>query len=260
MTTLRLYESNGHRNLLLESFSAGNLAVGSNQHLIIDGHEAMILDPGGHKIYSKVLSAAFSELGNARITKIFLSHQDPDVVAAINGWLMTTDAVAYASQLWHRFIPHFGVDQLVHDRLLPIPDEGLRLPLGKSELWILPAHFLHSCGNFQVYDPVAKILYTGDLGASLVDDRTFVEDFAAHALAMQGFHQRYMQSNRALRAWAKMARSLDVQILAPQHGAMLRGAETIEQFYRWCEGLACGLDLMEDCYQVPPPYSAVPPR
>lgn len=256
MTTLRLYDGGGHRNLLLENFAAGSLAVGSNQHLIIDGDEAMILDPGGHKIYSKVLSAAFSELGRARITKIFLSHQDPDVVAAINGWLMTTDAVAYASKLWHRFIPHFGVDQLVQDRLLPIPDEGLRLPLGQSELWILPAHFLHSCGNFHVYDPVAKVLYTGDLGASMNEDRAFVEDFAAHALAIQGFHQRYMQSNRALRAWVQMARQLEVEILAPQHGAMLRGREVIEQFYRWCEALPCGIDLMEGCYQLPPPRAA----
>ena len=32
-------------------------------------------------------------------------------------------------------------------------------------MYALPAHFLHSVGNFHIYDPIAKILYTGDLGA-----------------------------------------------------------------------------------------------
>ena len=52
----------------------------------------MMLDPGGHKIYSKVLAETFSILGRAKLRYLFLSHQDPDIVAAINGWLMTTDA------------------------------------------------------------------------------------------------------------------------------------------------------------------------
>ena len=36
-----------------------------------------------------------------------------DIVAALNGWLMTTDADAYVSSLWTRFVPHFGFDHLV---------------------------------------------------------------------------------------------------------------------------------------------------
>ena len=106
-----------------------------------------------------------------------------DVVAATNGWLMTTDAEAYASKLWIRFIPHFGLDRLVEERLRPIPDQGMELDLGGCVLKILPAHFLHSPGNFQVYDPVAKILYSGDLGASLGTEARIVENFDARLVA-----------------------------------------------------------------------------
>ena len=45
---------------------------------------------------------------------------------------------------------------------------------------MIPAHFLHSAGNFQVYDPVSKVLYTGDLGASIGMDYMDVTDFDAH--------------------------------------------------------------------------------
>ncbi|MFO0735164.1 MAG: MBL fold metallo-hydrolase [Labilithrix sp.] len=246
-----LYDDGTHRNVLLEDFTAGGLAVQSNQHVIIHGQSGMILDPGGHKIYSKVLAATMSQLGRAKLETIFLSHQDPDIVAAINGWLMTTDAKAWVSALWTRFVPHFGLDRLVEDRLLPIPDQGLLHPLGASKVVFLPAHFLHSPGNFQVYDPTSKVLYSGDLGASIGPEYVEVPDFDAHIDSMAGFHRRYMASNKTMRAWAKMVRELDIDIIAPQHGALFRGKPMVERFIAWCEELSCGVDTLDDVYRVP---------
>lgn len=247
-----LYEDATHRNVLLPEFGEG-LAVQANQHLVIDKGQGMILDPGGHKVYAQVLAETMRQLGGGTLEHIFLSHQDPDIVAALNGWLMTTDATAWLSSVWLRFVPHFGLDRLVIDRLRPIPDQGMYLTLGETELVILPAHFLHSPGNFQVYDPRSKILYTGDLGASLGRDYREVTDFDAHIPAMQGFHQRYMASRTLMAAWARMARSLDVEIIAPQHGAFFRGKPMVERFYQWAESLDyCGVDLMADKFVLPP--------
>lgn len=250
MASITLFDNGNHKNVLLEDFSDG-LAVQANQHLIVHGDSAMVLDPGGHKVYNKVFSECRSEMGKAQLKVLFLSHQDPDIVAAANGWLMTTDADAYASELWLRFIPHFGLDRLVEKRLKGIPDKGMRLDLGGSELLILPGHFLHSCGNHQVYDPVSKILYSGDLGASVGLDYREVKDFDEHLPTMLGFHRRYMTSNRAMRAWAKMVRQLPIETIAPQHGAFFKGPEMVNRFIDWCEGLECGIDLMEDIYQIP---------
>ena len=253
MTTSVLFDASGHRNVMLEGFEEGT-SIPTNQHVVIHEGHAAVLDPGGHKIYSKVLSETTSQLKGGKLDYILLSHQDPDIVAAINGWLMTTDATAYAPSLWVRFIPHFGLDRLVLDRLKPVPDEGIRLPLGSSELWLLPAHFLHSPGNFQVYDPLSKILYTGDLGAS-VGVNGEVKDLSAHVPAMEGFHRRYMAGNAALRAWAKMVRGLDIETIAPQHGGYWRGKEQVDKFIDWCEVLRCGIDLIGEAYVPPPPRS-----
>ncbi len=250
MAHVTLFEDAEHKNILLEDVSSG-IAVQANQHLIVHGGSGIILDPGGHKVYSKVLAATMSQLGPAKLDKILLSHQDPDIVAATNGWLMTTDAVAYVSKLWVRFVPHFGLDRLVEDRLLPIPDEGMKLDLGGLDLLLLPAHFLHSCGNFHLYDPRSKILYTGDLGASVGIDYREVTDFDAHLPAMQGFHERYMAGNKAMRAWAAMARRLDVAIIAPQHGALFKGPEMVARFIGWAEKLQCGMDLMPHETRIP---------
>lgn len=245
-----LFDDGTHRNILLPAFDEGD-AVPANQHLVVHGRAGMILDPGGHKVYSRVLSETTTRLGGAKLDKVFLSHQDPDIVAAINGWLMTTDAVAYAPSLWTRFIPHFGLDRLVLDRLKGVPDTGQRLDLGGAELIVLPAHFLHSCGNLHVYDPVSKILYSGDLGASVGVEYDEVSDFDAHAERMKGFHQRYMASNVALHAYVRMVRGLDIELVAPQHGAFFRGKEMVGKFWDWLDALPCGIDLMLDSYVVP---------
>ncbi len=248
--TIAIYEDQNHRNLLLPDFGHG-LAVQANQHLIVHDSEGMILDPGGHKVYNKVLSETGAILHGGRLRYLFLSHQDPDIIAATNGWLMTTDADALISKLWVRFVPHFGLDTLLEDRLHGIPDEGMVLDLGGTDLLIIPAHFLHACGNFQVYDPVSKILYSGDLGASLGMDYYFVTDFDAHIQYMDGFHRRYMTSNRALKAWANMARQLDIETIAPQHGAMFRGRDVVQRFIHWCEQLECGVDLLGSAFRIP---------
>jgi len=245
-----LFDNGTHKNLLLEDFGHGEM-VQANVHLIVDSGKGMILDPGGHKVFKHLLQEVGTIIGVDNLQWIFFSHQDPDIVAAANGWLMTTKANAIASKLWLRFIPHFGVDRLVVDRIKGLDDEGAIIRLGNSDLYILPAHWLHSPGNFQVYDPVSKILYSGDLGASLGQDYIYVTNFEEHIKYMEGFHKRYMNSGRALRNWAKMVRQLDIETIAPQHGAIFKGKDMVNKFINWVENLETGIDIMDDVYKIP---------
>lgn len=117
----------------------------------------------------------------------------------------------------------------------------------------VPAHFLHSVGNFQFYDPVSKILFSGDMGASLVDDaQTPVSNFDAHIPSMRGFHQRYMCSKKVTRLWADMVRGMDVEMMVPQHGQPFQGKEMIGRFLDWISELDCGIDLLTQAnYRCP---------
>ncbi len=250
MASQVLFENAEHKNILLEDFTSGHM-VQANQHLIIHKGRGMLLDPGGHKVYSSVLEELSTYISPAALDYILLSHQDPDIVAAANGWLMVTDAQALLPQLWIRFIIHFGVDDFVVDRIQPLPDKGRVVDLAGAKLYLLPAHFMHSAGNFQVYDPISRILYSGDLGASLGQTYRVVTNFDDHIQYMEGFQRRYIPSGKVLKLWAKMVRDLDIEIVAPQHGAMIIGRENVVRFIDWVESLSCGLDWMEPVYQVP---------
>ena len=245
-----LFERDGHRFVLLEGFGHGEM-VPTNQVLIHDNAEGILLDPGGHKVHYDLMDAISALMPINQLKYLFFSHQDPDIVAAVNAWLMLTEADAWISNLWLRFVPHFGVDELMISRLKGIPDEGMRLKLGNSELIFLPAHFLHSCGNFQVYDVESKILFSGDLGASIGPDYVEVTDFDAHVQYMEGFHRRYMPSGHANRQWAQMARQLDIDMIVPQHGAIFPTPELSRQFIDWVEGLPGAAESMAEIYRVP---------
>jgi flavorubredoxin len=246
-----LYDEGDHQYVLLEGYGHGEM-VPTNQVLIRDGAESILLDPGGHKVHYDLMSEVSTLIPIAQLKYLFFSHQDPDIVAAANAWLMLTDATAYISELWLRFIPHFGVDELMLPRLKGIPDAGMRLKLGRRELIFLPAHFLHSAGNFQVYDPVSKTLFSGDLGASIAPGYVEVRDFAAHIRYMEGFHLRYMPSATANKCWARMVRTLDIERIVPQHGAIFPDRATSAQFIDWIDGLPGAVDLLTTTYKVPP--------
>ena len=151
-------------------------------------------------------------------------------------------------------MPHFTKVGKTEHWLIGVADAGGELPLGRSELWLLPAHFLHSEGNFHFYDPISRILFTGDLGVSMMSGeqaQTPVTDLRNHIALMEGFHKRYMVSSKVLRLWTHMARQLDISMLGPQHGAPLTGP-ALGQFFDSAESLQCGIDMfVERNYQLP---------
>jgi flavorubredoxin len=82
---------------------------------------------------------------------------------------------------------------------MPIADAGGLINLDGVELQVIPAHYMHSSANFNIYDSQAKILMSGDVGAALEEPGAplFVDNFDAHIEKMRFFHQRWMPSNQA---------------------------------------------------------------
>ena len=230
-------------------------AVQSNQFLIVDHGTGAIIDPGGNLAFNELLLTMSKFFPPQQLSYLCASHADPDIIAALDRWLTSTPAKLVISRIWERFAPHFTKVGKTTGRVIGVPDAGGRLPLGESELWLVPAHFMHAEGNFHFYDPVSRILFTGDLGVSMMSGKqaqTPITDLAPHIPLMEGFHRRYMASNKILRLWVKMVRRMDIEMLVPQHGAPISGRRAINDFFDWIEELSCGIDLFDERdYQLP---------
>ncbi|WP_367847273.1 MBL fold metallo-hydrolase [Rhodoferax sp. WC2427] len=262
---IELFRNAQHACLMFSDLvHEGEQAVQSNQFLVVDHGVGAVIDPGGNIAFNELFLAMTRHFAPQKLSYLIASHADPDIIGALDRWLTTTSAQLVISRVWERFVPHFAKSGKTQERVIAVPDAGGRLPLGASELWLLPAHFLHSEGNFHFYDPVSRILFTGDLGVSLtsgVQAQQPVRELAPHIARMEGFHRRYMVSNKVLRLWARMARQLDIAMLVPQHGAPIEGAAAISDFFDWVEGLQCGIDLFDQsAYQVPQALIDTQPR
>ncbi|CAA7615208.1 MBL fold metallo-hydrolase [Magnetospirillum sp. UT-4] len=219
--------------------------IDTTQFVVTSDRDAVLLDPGGIELFPAMVAAVTQEVGVERLKHLFLSHQDPDVSSALSLWrrVCPADLTIHVSWLWTGFLSHFDS----HAQFVTLPDPGAEIRLSPSvAVRAVPAHYLHSPGNFGIYDARAKILFSGDVGASLVprERRTgiFVENFSEHTGYMEGFHRRWLGSRDARDKWVAMVRRLDVDMLAPQHGLIFRG-EDVGRFLDWLAALPVGSGL-----------------
>jgi flavorubredoxin len=224
--------------------------VQTMQYLIIDKGQGWLLDPGGTHLFSRVVASASRYIALDRIEGIFFSHQDPDVSSGIALWLGVTRARIHISELWIRFLPHFGIVDT--SRVQGIPDKGGSVGLGSgARLAFVPSHFMHSPGCFSLHDERARILFSADVGAAVFPEGAetlFIDDFAAALPYAEGFHKRYIASNAVARRWAEGVGRLNPDMIAPQHGGIYRGP-AVKAFLAWLSDLRCGVDLADEIWR-----------
>ena len=219
--------------------------IDSNQYAITHQGHVLLMDPGGLEIFPSVSSEMSMVFPLGNIQAILATHQDPDIASSLPLWEgLSPEVKVYHPWVWGGFLAHYSPTVT----LVPVPDPGGTLPLGGSnDLRLIPAHYVHSSGNLSLYDPTAKILFSGDIGGAILPPEVsgvFVENFQQHTPYMTAFHQRWMPSNEAKNRWVARVRKLEVNLLCPQHGKVFKGGD-VARFLDWLEALEVGL-VQED--------------
>jgi len=216
--------------------------IDTNQYMVRTSNRCLLMDPGGVELFTPMLAAILHHAPVDQITDLFASHQDPDVISSLGLWDQALpNAKLHAPVIWEGFLRHFGCQTIEY---IPVPDNGGIIDLGEVELQMIPAHYMHSSANFNIYDPQAKILMSGDVGAALetAGAPMFVDNFDTHVEKMRFFHQRWLPSNQAKRVWIDRVRELEIDILAPQHGRMFKG-DDVQRFLDWFDSLQVGIAI-----------------
>lgn len=220
-----------------------------NQYLIIQKDSAILIDPGSEAVFDEMVDAIEKYIPLDSLKYVFFSHQDPDVAGSITLWSTSAaNAKIVISKIWTRFMSHYGLADM--SKLVALEDKGAKIKFQDDYLQFIPAHFLHSPGNFSLYDSKSKILFSGDIGAAVVPVNELykdVNDFESHLTHLEAFHKRYMSSNLVVSRWVDSIEKLDVSIIAPQHGAVFKD-NYVKQFLEWFKSLKCGSDLIDDLY------------
>jgi hypothetical protein len=104
-----------------------------------------------------------------------------------------------------------------------------------------------------LYDPANRVLFTGDLfGGLTAKGAEGIWADESDWVGMRAFHQIYMPTNKALRVAVNAIRAIKggVDIIAPQHGRIIRG-DLVPMFIDRIEKLQVGLDILSDRQATP---------
>ncbi len=89
---IELYNDGKHICLMFNDLVTDDAeeAVQANQFLIVSNGEGTLIDPSGNITYNPLTLAMTKYLQKKDLKYLFASHQDPDIIGALDKWLFST--------------------------------------------------------------------------------------------------------------------------------------------------------------------------
>ncbi|MDK2867514.1 MAG: hypothetical protein PWP38_1829 [Clostridiales bacterium] len=206
-----------------------------NPYLLIDSDIGVLFDPGSSLDFDIVYQNLIEIIPLSHIKYIVLHHQDPDLCSALplfeqkglSAEIVTSWRAMSLIQYYNITSPFYLINEHRYQ---------LKLPSGRV-LNFLPTPYLHFAGAFTTYDHQSKCLFSSDLFGAFSYNHTFFAD-DDYLDKMLTFHEHYMPSNAILRPVMDMFERLDIRMILPQHGAIIK--ERIDTYIDALRNLECG--------------------
>ncbi|MEA4807014.1 response regulator [Acetobacterium wieringae] len=206
-----------------------------NPYLIVDGDEAVLIDPGSVLDFEDVYENICSIIPLDQIKYVILHHQDPDFCSAVP---LFEKAGAKFEVVTHwrtqTLVKYYGIQSDYY--IINENQFKLTLASGRTLGFVLTP-YLHFPGAFTTYDYQTKILFTSDLfGAFSYEWSLYAKD--DYLEKMKTFHEHYMPSNNIIRPVMELFLGMDIAMIAPQHGSIIN--ENITSYIKALRDLECG--------------------
>ena len=219
--------------------------INCNPYLIIDSGEGILLDPGSVLDFELVYSNVLKLIPLDRIHYVILHHQDPDLCSSVP--LFEKMGASF------QIITHWRASLLIKFYGITSPfyiinenEFKIKLESGR-ELVFIATPYLHFPGAFVTYDLQSKILFSSDLfGAFSYNWKLFSDDTYIEKMKM--FHEHYMPSNEVIRPVMEKLLLLEIAMIAPQHGSIIR--EDVRTHIKVLRDLECGEYLRDTRKEV----------
>lgn len=206
-----------------------------NPYLIVDGEEAVLIDPGSVLDFEYVFENVCSIVPLEKIKYVILHHQDPDFCASVP--LFEQKGAKF------KIVTHWRTQTLVKyygikSEYYIVNNNEFKLTLKSGRvLGFVPTPYLHFPGSIATYDYNSKILFSSDLfGAFSYEWSLFAAD--GYMEKMKAFHEHYMPSNDILRPVMEVLLGMDISMIAPQHGSIIK--DNVIKYIKALRDLQCG--------------------
>lgn len=223
-----------------------NSGLHCNPYLIIDGAEAVLIDGGSRPDFPNVMMKILQTgIHPSSIKAMIFHHYDPDLCAGIPNFedIIGRDDLIIISDYENKaFIKHYSIssrflslEQMNHEYVF---SSGRRLTFHNTP-------YAHSAGSFVTFDSLSKILFSSDLFGGFGKNWSLFLEFYSECMEctdyhtcprkrpscpvedMMKFHQKIMPSNRSLKMALERMAGIPFEMIAPQHGSVIRSSEKI---------------------------------
>ncbi|GAX61147.1 flavoprotein [Candidatus Scalindua japonica] len=214
-----------------------------NAYLITDDKDIILIDPGSIPHFSIVMRKVLDIVNPGDITKIIVTHQDPDVcgnLPVVESLIDNKDLDVVIHSSCSRLIRHYGINSNIYE--VDKHDNKLKLKSGRV-LEFFHTPYLHSPFAMIMYDVKTKTLFTSDLlggiskNWSLFAEKGFLE-------SMKVWHQMTMPSSHILKKCMNGLEKLELERILPQHGSILQG-DQIKEAIECLKSIKCGVETIK---------------
>jgi flavorubredoxin len=238
-----------------------------NPYLVIDGDEAVVIDGGSRPDFAAVMMKILrTGISPGQIRAMIYQHYDPDLCGSISNFEDIIDRkdlkiVSAGENLG--FISHYATAST----MAPIEDDSFSYAFSSGRtLQFTKTPFCHSAGSFVTFDPRTKVLFTSDLFGSYGAGWKLYLEFGRECLScldfsdcpkklpdcpindILEFHRKVMPSRKALRYAMERILKIPFEILAPQHGSIVKNKIVMKRLFETLANLKdVGIDgIVED--------------
>lgn len=212
-------------------------------YLLREGENSVLFDPGSLLSYPQTIEK-IKKLINPEDVKYFVCHhQDPDITACISTYekeFPRKDRVVVTHWRTQVLLKHYAWQSKFY--LVEKNKWQLKLPSGRVLKFIFTP-YVHFAGAICTYDPQTKVLFSSDLFGALVSQNKLFAEEEKDFEDIKLFHEHYMPSKEALFYAIQKIKSLDLELIAPQHGYIIP-KKLIPLFIQKLSKIECGIFLL----------------
>ena len=206
-----------------------------NPYLLVDGEEAVLIDPGSVLDFGYVYDNVCSVISPEKVKYVILHHQDPDLCSSVplferNGFHFQI-ATHWRTKMLVRY---YGINSDYY--IVNGKQFRLTLQSGRT-LSFLASPYLHFSGAIMTYDETTRTLFSSDLFGSFSNVwNLFAQD--DYMEKMKAYHENYMPSNDVLRPVMETLLKIPIDRIAPQHGSIID--KNVKNHIKALRDLECG--------------------
>lgn len=212
-----------------------------NPFIIIDNDEAVLIDGGSRPHFPHVMMKILKTgLNPKSIVGLVYQHYDPDLCGSLSNLedIINSDKLRiYSTSENHMFIRHYSTRTPIVN--VESIDFKYKFKSGRT-LRFIQTPFAHVSGSFITFDETSKVLFTSDLFGAysekwelfancnevcMIDnnDNNCQQHGACSFInGLLAFHRTCFPTRMVLQYAMKIIEKVDFEMIAPQHGSVLR--------------------------------------